>query len=208
MLTIQLSNRVKRIHRNLQKKSPTPFPPSGHKIPLRPMFLSPCALMPLCPSCLRGRPLTITLRRASSTENRASSIKNRVSSIQHPASRIKISLDTQLCTMYNIHLTNRGFLIRRTKLQLKRPSRRGRIQQLCTLHFNLCILNLSILPRIHRHRASILINGLFLCVLSLLCGYFLRAFVSLWPRVNSAKQSQFQNGQNDHKYSNNKRLCQ
>jgi hypothetical protein len=45
----------------------------------------------------------------------------------------KISLDTQLQIVYNIHLTNRGFLIWRTKVQLKRPSRRGRDS--ATLHF-------------------------------------------------------------------------
>jgi len=47
-----------------------------------------------------------------------------------------IFLDTQLRTMYNTHLTNRGFLIWRTKLQLKRPSRRGRDS--AALHFALC----------------------------------------------------------------------
>jgi len=39
--------------------------------------------------------------------------------------------------------------------------------------------------------------------LSCLC-----VFVSLWPWVNYAKQTQFQNGQYDHKYSKNKGLCQ
>ena len=46
---------------------------------------------------------------------------------------VKNSLDTQPRMMYNIHLTNRGFLIWRTKPRLKRPSRRGRDS--ATLHF-------------------------------------------------------------------------
>ena len=50
------------------------------------------------------------------------------------------SLDTQPRTMYNIHLTNRGFLIWRTNLQLKRPSRRGQGSLSCLLSPVSCLL--------------------------------------------------------------------
>jgi len=48
---------------------------------------------------------------------------------------LRIFLDPQPPVEYNIYLTNRGFLIWRTKLQLKRPSRRGRDSAI--LHFAL-----------------------------------------------------------------------
>src|SRR4030042_6372890 len=52
---------------------------------------------------------------------------------------VRNSLDTQRPLMYNIHLTNRGFLIWRTNLQLKHPSLRGIVSNL--VHFDFDIVS-------------------------------------------------------------------
>ena len=80
---IQLSNKMKKIHRNLrERKSPPPFPPSGHKIPLRPLFLCPYALVPFSPSCLSAFV-------ANSYHYPTSSIQHRESSSEYQESRIE-----------------------------------------------------------------------------------------------------------------------
>ena len=64
----------------------------------------------------------------------------------------------------------------------------------------------KIKPQHRQPKASPLL--LFPCGLPLLCPCALGVLVALWLAVNFAKQTQFQNGQNDHKYSKHKGLCQ
>ena len=67
-----------------RRKSPPPFPPCGHKIPASPLYshalmhLYTYALTLFVSSCLGGKPLTTTLRRASGIEYQESRIEYRV----------------------------------------------------------------------------------------------------------------------------------
>jgi hypothetical protein len=111
----------------------------------------------------------------------------------------KNSLDTQLPIVYNIHLTNRGFLIWRTKLQLKRPSRLigNPSSGFCLLSSVSCLL-----PSVSCLLSSVSCLLLYPPILPSTL-----VETPLQIHLFFAKQSQCQNGQYKHKYSNHKGLC-
>jgi hypothetical protein len=86
------------------------------------------------------------------------------------------------------------------------------ILQFWILHFDFSTLLQAYYPAYPALLAACALVSYPLCSYALvpcaLCSSPLRAFVSWWPSVNYAKQSQCQNGQYKHKYSKNKGLCQ